>query len=50
MRTDYEGTNLDAIRQMVALDMGGAFLPTLYADSDVPQRDTDVALVPFRRH
>lgn len=48
MRTDYEGTSLDAIRQMVALDMGVAFLPALYADSEVPQRDADVALVPFR--
>lgn len=50
MRSDYEGSNLDAIRQKVALEMGVAFLPTLYADSDVPQRDTDVALVPFKRH
>src|SRR5690606_15691668 len=27
---DYEGTSLDAIRQMVYMEMGAAFLPALY--------------------
>jgi LysR family hydrogen peroxide-inducible transcriptional activator len=31
----YEGTSLDAIRQMVAADMGIAFLPSLYVRSEV---------------
>jgi len=29
LRSDYEGTSLDAIRHMVSLDMGIAFLPAL---------------------
>ena len=33
--TDYEGTSLDAIRQMVAAGMGLAFLPSLYVRSEV---------------
>ena len=31
LRQDYEGTSLDALRQMTALDMGMTFLPALYA-------------------
>ncbi|MEM9233872.1 MAG: hydrogen peroxide-inducible genes activator [Pseudomonadota bacterium] len=37
--TDYEGTSLDAIRQMVAMDMGVAFLPALYVRTEI--RDDD---------
>ena len=31
LRHDFEGTSLDALRQMVALDMGIPLLPALYA-------------------
>jgi LysR family hydrogen peroxide-inducible transcriptional activator len=48
LRQDYEGTSLDAIRQMVAMDMGISFLPALYAHSEIAEPDGDVALVPFR--
>ncbi len=36
---DYEGTSLDAIRQMVFMDMGVAFLPSLYIRSEINNRD-----------
>ncbi len=48
LRQDYEGTSLDAIRQMVAMDKGITFLPALYANSEIAEPDGDVALVPFR--
>ncbi len=48
LRQDYEGTSLDAIRQIVAMDMGVSFLPSLYAKSEIAEPDGDVALVPFR--
>lgn len=32
---DYEGTSLDALRQMVAMNMGATFVPALYARSEV---------------
>lgn len=35
---DYEGTSLDALRQMVGMGMGVTFLPALYVDSEVPRR------------
>ena len=35
---DYEGTSLDTLRQMVVMGMGIAFLPALYAKSEI--RDT----------
>lgn len=50
LRPDYEGTSLDAIRHMVALDMGVAFLPALYAKSEVPKAATDVKVLPFRKN
>src|SRR6056297_1984060 len=49
MRQDYEGTSLDALRQMTAMNMGVTLLPALYAHSEVAARGGDVALVPFRR-
>ena len=49
LRQDYEGTSLDAIRQMVAMDMGISFLPALYAASEISEPDGDVVLVPFRK-
>jgi LysR family hydrogen peroxide-inducible transcriptional activator len=36
---DYEGTSLDAIRQMIYMEMGVAFLPALYIHSEI--RDMD---------
>lgn len=36
---DFEGTSLDAIRQMVYMEMGGAFLPALYIRSEIRDRD-----------
>ena len=36
---DYEGSSLDAIRQMVYMEMGGAFLPALYIRSEILERD-----------
>ena len=35
---DYEGTSLDALRLMVGMGMGAAFLPALYASSEIPAR------------
>ena len=32
---DYEGTSLDALRQMVSMNMGTTFLPALYAHSEI---------------
>lgn len=38
---DYEGTSLDALRQMVAMNMGVTFLPALYVRSEI-RADSDV--------
>ena len=35
MLRDYEGTSLDTLRQMVVMGMGIAFLPALYAKSEI---------------
>lgn len=48
LRLDYEGTSLDALRQMVAMNMGVALLPALYAQSEIRSRNGDVSLLPFR--
>ncbi|MEM6852147.1 MAG: hydrogen peroxide-inducible genes activator [Pseudomonadota bacterium] len=32
---DYEGTSLDAVRQMVGMNMGVGFVPALYAKSEI---------------
>ncbi len=32
---DYEGTSLDALRQMVSMNMGTTFLPALYVQSEI---------------
>ncbi len=45
---DYEGTSLDALRQMVAMDMGLTFLPALYVKSEIEGRAQDVVVRPFR--
>ena len=49
LRQDYEGTSLDALRQMTAMNMGLTFLPALYAQSEIPPSGADVATVPFRK-
>jgi len=48
MSRDYEGTSLDALRQMVAMGMGLTFLPTLYVESEIEGRAQDVVVRPFR--
>lgn len=46
---DYEGTSLDALRQMVAMGMGMTFLPALYVRSEIEARAAgDVVTRPFR--
>lgn len=44
---DYEGTSLDALRQMVAMDMGTTFLPALYAQSEISELG-DVVTLPLK--
>ncbi|MGP1356477.1 hydrogen peroxide-inducible genes activator [Roseicyclus sp.] len=49
MSRDYEGTSLDALRQMVAMGMGMTFLPALYVRSEIDARAVgDVVTRPFR--
>jgi LysR family hydrogen peroxide-inducible transcriptional activator len=36
---DYEGTSLDAIRQMAYMEMGVTFLPSLYIRSEIRDRN-----------
>lgn len=45
---EYEGTSLDALRQMVAMNMGLTFLPALYVESEIEGRARDVTIRPFR--
>jgi LysR family hydrogen peroxide-inducible transcriptional activator len=45
---DYEGTSLDALRQMVSMNMGTTFLPALYAQSEISSLG-DVVTRPLRR-
>ena len=45
LRTDYEGTSLDAIRLMAGMGMGVAFLPALYVRSEIGDNDSDVTVV-----
>lgn len=44
---DYEGTSLDAIRQMAGMGMGLALLPSLYIRSEIRDED-DVRVRPIR--
>lgn len=44
MREDYEGTSLDALRQMVVMGMGMSLFPELYARSEFRMED-DIALL-----
>ncbi|KTF69538.1 hydrogen peroxide-inducible genes activator [Sphingomonas sp. HT-1] len=47
VRDDYEGTSLDAIRQMAGMGMGLAVLPELYVRQEIRPGD-DVVSRPFR--
>jgi len=47
LMSGYEGTSLDALRQMVAMNMGATFLPALYARSEI-HGDADVVLKTLR--
>ncbi|PRY84707.1 hydrogen peroxide-inducible genes activator [Donghicola tyrosinivorans] len=47
LRQDFEGTSLDALRQMVALGMGVTLLPALYSRSEVERADSDVCTIPL---
>ena len=47
-RQEYEGTSLDTLRQMTALDMGVSFLPALYVRSEITGGPGDVQVLPFR--
>lgn len=46
---DYEGTSLDALRQMVAMGMGVTFLPRLYVSSEIDPREQAVVAIPLSR-
>jgi len=43
---DYDGTSLDALRQMVGMGMGVAFLPALYVRSEI-RGEREVAVKPI---
>lgn len=45
LRSDYEGTSLDAIRLMAGMGMGVAFLPALYVRSEIRAEASDVTVV-----
>ena len=45
---DYEGTSLDALRAMVGMGMGAAFLPGLYVASELQPRDEGIVAIPFK--
>ena len=45
---EYEGTSLDALRQMVAMNMGLTFLPALYVESEIQGRARYVVTRPLR--
>lgn len=44
---DYEGTSLDALRQMVSMGMGVTLLPSLYIASEITGRARDVVVRPL---
>lgn len=47
IQNNYEGTSLDTLRQMVAMDMGVAMLPGLYVRTEITQReDPEVRVLP----
>jgi LysR family hydrogen peroxide-inducible transcriptional activator len=46
---NYQGTSLDALRQMIGMGMGAGFLPSLYVESEIRDSDPSVVVLPFRR-
>ncbi|MEM6538799.1 MAG: hydrogen peroxide-inducible genes activator [Pseudomonadota bacterium] len=48
LQRDYEGTSLDAVRQMVGMGMGGAFLPALYCHSEISDRGSEISVRKIR--
>jgi LysR family hydrogen peroxide-inducible transcriptional activator len=48
LQRDYEGTSLDALRQMVGMGMGVTFLPALYVRSEISGRGAEVAVRPLK--
>lgn len=48
LREDFEGTSLDALRQMVSLGIGMTLLPALYVQSEVSMHNADVVILPVR--
>lgn len=44
LREDYEGTSLDALRQMAAMHLGVAFLPALYVHSEITGKTGDITV------
>jgi len=44
LREEYEGTSLDALRQMVSIGMGLSLFPDLYAASEFARREEQVVL------
>ncbi len=44
---DYEGTSLDALRQMVGMGLGTAFLPALYVHSEITAR-SEIVVKPLQ--
>lgn len=49
LQRDYEGTSLDALRQMVGMGMGATFLPALYIASEIGEADPSLAIRPLAR-
>ncbi len=47
VRGDYEGTSLDALRQMAGMGMGIAFLPAIYVRTAIKGQARDVTVVPL---
>ncbi|GGY46857.1 hydrogen peroxide-inducible genes activator [Parvularcula lutaonensis] len=45
---DYEGTSLDALRQMVGMGLGATFLPAIYAASEVRDQGDVAVLRPHK--
>lgn len=48
LREEYEGTSLDALRHMTAMEMGVALLPALYVHSEIPDGRQGVVARSFR--
>lgn len=46
VQRDYEGSSLDALRSMVVMGMGLAFLPALYVESEI-RRDSGLVVRPL---